>query len=99
MFDWLSGRGASFKFVATPEPGMPDTLELYTGETVTVEHVEPLANGGGRFNVTAEDGRKWQIDVTRNGDVEVVTTWRDGTLADLDVPEWMDDVTGRLSRL
>jgi len=28
--------------------------------------------------------------------MEVVTTWRDGTLADLDVPEWFDDVTARL---
>lgn len=78
---------------------MGDTLELYTGDTVTVEHVKPLADGGGRFDVTAEDGRKWRIDVTRDGEVDVVTTWRDGTLADLDVPEWMDDVTGRLSRL
>lgn len=78
---------------------MGDTLETYTGETVTVEHVKPLSNGGGRFDVTAEDGRKWRIDVTRDGDVDVVTTWEDGTLADLDVPGWMDDVTGRLSRL
>ena len=76
-----------------------DTLELYTGDTVTVEHVKPLADGGGRFDIAAEDGRKWQIDVTRSGDVDVVTTWRDGTLADLDVPEWMDDVVARLSKL
>ena len=78
---------------------MGDTLETYTGETVTVEHVKPLSNGGGRFDITTEDGRKWRVDVTRDGGVDVVTTWEDGTLADLDVPEWMDDVTGRLSRL
>ena len=77
---------------------MPDTMELYTGETITVDHVESLSTGGARFDVTADDGRKWRIDVDRDGDVDVVTTWRDGSLADLDVPEWMDDVAARLLR-
>ena len=75
---------------------MADTMEVYTGIEVTVEHVSTLANGGARFNITAEDGRKWQIDLARGGEVEVVTTWRDGVLADLDVPDWLDDVTARL---
>jgi hypothetical protein len=75
---------------------MPDTMEVYTGIEVTVEHVSTLANGGARFNITAEDGRKWQIDLTRGGETEVVTTWRDGALADLEVPDWLDDVTARL---
>ena len=72
---------------------MPDTIEVYTGTEVTVEHVDSLPSGGARFNVTAEDGRKWQLDLTRDGGVDVVTTWRDGTLADLALPDWMDDVT------
>jgi len=75
---------------------MADTMEVYTGIEVTVEHVSTLANGGARFNVTAEDGRKWQIDLARGGEVKVVTTWRDGVLTDLDVPDWLDDVTARL---
>lgn len=75
---------------------MPDTMEVYTGIEVTVEHVGTLANGGARFDVTAEDGRTWRLDLTRDGQVEVVTTWRDGTLADLDTPDWLDDVTARL---
>jgi hypothetical protein len=75
---------------------MPDTMEVYTGIEVTVEHVSSLPDGGARLNVTAEDGRKWQIDLERSGELEVVTTWRDGTLADLDVPDWFDDVTARL---
>ena len=75
---------------------MPDTMEVYTGIEVTVEHVSTLADGGARFNITAEDGRKWQLDLTRGGDTEIVTTWRDGVLADLDEPEWLDDVTARL---
>jgi len=87
-----------FKFVHAPTPDMPDTMELYTGETITVAHVESLPTGGARFDITANDGRKWRIDVDRDGDVDVVTTWRDGSLADLDVPEWMDDVAARLLR-
>ncbi|WP_276271598.1 hypothetical protein [Haloarcula litorea] len=77
---------------------MPDTMEVYTGTEVTVEHVDTLADGGARFDITAEDGRQWRIDLTRDGETEVVTTWRDGTLADLDVPEWLDDVTARLTQ-
>ncbi len=75
---------------------MPDTMEVYTGDVVTVEHVDTLASGGARFDITAEDGRKWRLDLTRDGQTEVVTTWRDGTLADLETPDWLDDVTARL---
>lgn len=65
---------------------MADTIEVYTGETVTVEHVKSLPTGGARF------------DIEKDGSIDVVTTWRDGTLVDLDVPAWMDDVTVRLAR-
>lgn len=78
---------------------MPDTMEVHTGIEVRVEHVESLADGGARFDITAEDGRRFRVDLTRDGATEVVTTWRDGTLADLDVPSWLDDVTARLARL
>lgn len=78
---------------------MPDTMEVYTGIEVEVEHVDSLSDGGARFDVTAEDGRKWRLDITRDGAVDVVTTWRDGTLDDVEVPEWMDDVTSRLARM
>ena len=77
---------------------MKDTFEVYTGETITVEHVQALPGGGARFDITAEDARKWQVDVTRQGETEIVTTWRDGVLADLDEPEWLGDVTARLAR-
>jgi hypothetical protein len=77
---------------------MPDTIEVYTGDVVTVEHVDTLPNGGARFDLSTDDGRTWRVDVTRNGDSEIVTTKRDGTLADLDTPEWLDDVVARLSR-
>jgi len=77
---------------------MRDTIEVYTGTEVEVEHVKSLASGGARFDVTAEDGRKWRIDVTREGEVELVTSWEDGTLADLPLPEWIDDVAARLTQ-
>jgi len=77
---------------------MKDTIQVHTGESVTVEHVKALPGGGGRFDLSTEDGRKWQIDVTRDGETEIVTTWRDGVLADLDEPEWMEDVAARLAR-
>jgi hypothetical protein len=78
---------------------MPDTMKVHTGTEITVEHIDSLADGGARFDITAEDGRTWRIDLYRDGSTEVVTTRQDGTLADLDVPEWLEDVTARLSRL
>ena len=77
---------------------MKDTIEVYTGETVTIEHLKPLSGGGARFEITTEDARKWHVDVTRDGETEIVTSWRDGVLADLDEPEWLDDVAARLAR-
>lgn len=74
------------------------TLETYDGTEVTVEHVEALPDGGGRFDVRAEDGRHWRIDVDRDGGTSVVTTRRDGELADLETPDWLGDVVARLRR-
>jgi len=33
-------------------------MEVHTGEEVTVEHVKTLSNGGARFDITTDDGRK-----------------------------------------
>lgn len=78
---------------------MQDSMEVYTGEEVNVEHLKTLSSGGARFDITAEDGRKWRVDVSREGDTEIVTSWRDGTLADIELPEWAGDVTARLARV
>lgn len=75
---------------------MPESLTAYDGTEIEIEHVKSLANGGARFDIEAADGRKWRLDVPRSGDPEVVTSWRDGTLADLELPDWMDDVLARL---
>lgn len=78
---------------------MQYSIQVYTGEEVSIEHIKALGDGGARFDITAEDGRKWCIDLTRDGDSEVVTSWRDGKLADLELPEWAGDVTARLARV
>jgi hypothetical protein len=75
-----------------------DTVEVYTGEEVTIEHVKTLATGGARFDFSTDD-RKWRVDVSKSGkNTEIVTTWEHGQLADLDEPEWLGDVTVRLAR-
>ncbi|KAA9405958.1 hypothetical protein Har1131_03725 [Haloarcula sp. CBA1131] len=74
-------------------------MQVYTGEEVTVEHMKTLSSRGARFDITTDDGRKWRVDVTRDGDVEIVMSWRGGELADLELPEWAGDVTARLARV
>jgi len=53
---------------------MKETIEVYTGESVTIEHLEALPGGGARFELTTEDARKWHVDVTRGGETEIVTS-------------------------
>jgi hypothetical protein len=78
----------------------PETIRAYDGTEVEVEIVKQLAGGGARVDVTATDGPRWRLDVNRTGTPEVVTTWNaDGDLADVDLPEWMDDVIARLQRV
>jgi hypothetical protein len=73
------------------------TTTVHGGIEVEVEHVDALANGGARFDIRS-DGKRWRVDVQRSGEVEIVTTWKDGQLADLDEPEWLDDVVSRLQQ-
>jgi len=74
---------------------MPD-LTIPGGTTITVEHVKPLPNNGARFDIEHPDGRTWRIDVTRSGKTDLVTSWCDGELADLDEPDWFEDVLAQL---
>ena len=72
------------------------TLTAYDGTEVEIEHVKALSNGGARFDIETDDGRRWRVDVTKSGNTDVVTSWRDGTLATLDLPDWMDDVLSQI---
>jgi len=64
---------------------------------VTVEHVKPLSGGGARVDIEADE-RCWRVDINSNGNKEqIVTTWRDGTLANLEEPDWLEEVIARLA--
>lgn len=77
---------------------MPETIHAH-GETVQVQYLKTLENGGARFDITGPAGRRWRIDVTLHGNHSLVTSWdREGTLADLDEPAWFDDVLTQLER-
>jgi len=78
-----------------------DTITTYTGAEVAIEPVEELSSGGARIDVNEIDGPRWRVDVTRTGSLDtVVTSWdRDGQLADVEAPEWLDDVLARLRRV
>jgi hypothetical protein len=74
-----------------------ESMTLPDGTTVTVEPVEKLADGGARMDVSADDGRRWRVDIPKDrGAPTVVTTWRDGSLADLAEPDWLDEVVARI---
>jgi hypothetical protein len=68
------------------------------GEEIVVEHQGPQGSGA-RIDIEHEDGRKWRCIVSGTGKLtEIETTWRDGQLADIDEPDWMEDVLSQLAR-
>jgi len=77
-----------------------ETIDVYTGEEVAVEPIKPLSDGGSRVELDVVDGPRWRLDVTASGDeFEVVTSWNSAEeLADVEPPEWVDDVLLRLAR-
>jgi hypothetical protein len=79
---------------------MSDTISctLY-GEDLTIENVRPRNGSGAVLDVEHDDGRKWRCEVTGSGKIdEILTTWRDDTLADLDEPDWLEDVLAELQK-
>lgn len=82
-----------------PEQG-DDDYDIRIGETkLDLDVVKPRSGGGARVDVETADGRKWRVDVTSTGDMDsIVTTWRDGELADLEEPDWLEDILARLAR-
>lgn len=73
-------------------------IETYTGETVEVEPLRQLDGGGQRLELDVVDGPRWRVDVTATGGgVTLVTAWNErDELADVGLPEWLDDVLVRL---
>jgi hypothetical protein len=74
-----------------------ETVEAYNGNTVEIAPQRPLESGGARIEVTDEDGTRWELDVAKDGSYEVVASWNaDGDLADVPVPEYVEDLLTRL---
>jgi hypothetical protein len=77
---------------------MPETLHVH-GAEIEVDPRAQLEGGGARFDVEGPEGRKWRIDVTPEGNYTLVTSWNsEGNLADLDEPDWFDDMLVQLRR-
>jgi len=78
---------------------MPETMTMhdYDGNEVEAEKIDVPGAGKARLDIEHPDGRRWRLDVTCSGDAEIVTTWRDDELADLNVPEWLEDNLSRLA--
>lgn len=74
-----------------------ETVEAYNGNEVEIAPQRPLESGGARVEVTDEDGASWELDVAKDGGYEVVASWdSDGNLADVPVPEYVEDLLTRL---
>jgi hypothetical protein len=72
-------------------------MDLY-GHSISISLVEPR-NSKRVVDIEHEDGRRWRLVVTSQGSIDQVeTTWRDGELADLDRPDWLEDALARLAR-
>ncbi|MEA5387144.1 hypothetical protein VB779_08785 [Haloarculaceae archaeon H-GB11] len=67
------------------------------GTDVDITPLQKLPTGGRRVDVKVGE-KQWRLDISMQGNREIVTTWRDGELADLDEPEWMDDLCAQLGR-
>ncbi|WP_435346055.1 hypothetical protein [Haloarchaeobius sp. HRN-SO-5] len=74
------------------------TVEVYGGREVEVRRVW---RRGDTVRLDIRCGARWVVDISRfttsADDVDVVTTWNtDGQLADVPLPEWIDDLLMRL---
>ncbi|MDL0133555.1 hypothetical protein [Halobacterium salinarum] len=59
------------------------TLETRTGDAQITELRQ--VEGSGRVAVEL-DSRKWHVDVLQEDGVQVVASWRNGELADVELP-------------
>jgi hypothetical protein len=74
-------------------PGKEATI--IDGEEVEIEKKHPLEEGGIQLDVSSGD-RTWRLDVDADGNYTLVTSWYDDTLADVPIPDWMDDLLDSL---
>lgn len=64
------------------------------------KHQKPVEEGA-RFDVwldDSDDDRKWRVDVLDDGEVQVVASYRDGSLADVPQPAWLSEWAATVKR-
>lgn len=72
-------------------------IRTYDGERADVRHLENTEDGP-RVKVSHPDGREWVCIVEiPDGEISIEVTRRDGTPADISVPEWLTDNLGHLA--
>lgn len=72
------------------------TARAYNDNEVAFTVEEQLPDGT-RMTVTDEDGTQWKLDVDDAGDYELVASWNaDSDLADVPVPEYVEDLLTRM---
>lgn len=73
------------------------TLQFF-GFEVEIEILDQLSHGKRSLAICHEDGREWRVVVSPAGQLEhIELTRRDGKIADLGEPDWLDDVLVQLS--
>jgi hypothetical protein len=78
-------------------PEKETTILDYDGNEVDVR-VVGASGDSARMEIEHPDDREWVVVVDDDGEVGVEVTRRDGTPADLAVPEWLEDNMSRLAR-
>jgi hypothetical protein len=78
-----------------------DTITVHDGTQVAVDPITDLPGGGARIELDVVDGPRWRLDVPATGqNPEVITSWdSNDELADIDLPDWVDDVLMQLQRV
>ncbi|QIO25116.1 hypothetical protein [Haloarcula sp. JP-L23] len=67
-----------------------EIVDLTGGPAVEVEHIDVVDEDTGRFEVaTVDDDRRWHVDISCDGNCEVVRAWDGNIIVDGDEPDWL----------
>lgn len=75
------------------------TMHVPDGPRVAIKRERYRRGGGVNLDVETSDGRRWRIAVAKSGRIiQVLESWEGGEIADVELPEWIDDVLVRLEK-
>jgi len=72
-----------------------EVVELTSGPSVEVQHIEAVGADTGRFEIETEsddDQRRWRVDISRDATYEIVRAWDGDIIVDGDDPDWMPEL-------